>query len=1309
MTTPQDETPRPEDGGREVPPHGSEFPASGPPEESATGPSSNPGREDDIAADASTSHAITEGEAGEPAPTGDDDLPEWEPLTPELVEDEAIRGDFMLRWAVILLAFLLGCTHILATRALVHIKTGQYLMSHGWLPPETDVFSSTASDRPWINLSWLFDLLLGIVYSVSGGAIGVSVLAGLLAAVAFYIIGRTSRLDVSTWWGSICAALALLVCYPQFTAQPELVTLLGAAVLLWLLNQFQESEQSRALWLAVPLIAVWSNLDPRMFLGLGLLVLYAAGDSLGTFLGFASPLDGRRRKQLWLIVAACFGAALLNPFGWHSLAAPYTLYASEYPAFRLHAGVSPGPIELQNFSMVDPVYWETVDKTTIAGLLMATATVVTFFLNRRRLDLGQVLMFLGAAVAAVAVSHELALAAIVGCVLATVNAQAWYQESFRQTYSVETSELLFSRGGRAVTVLAFFGLAYLAVSGRLMGPEAARPGFGFDPRLQGDIDGYRAQLEDSFDRRPFNFLLSQGDILIWVDRKPFIDSRVALYDGEGDDNLLDLHNRTRYSLRRKRSTGATPSFDASDWTGDSSIWKAAFDRFEVTHVVPRMSRSWGNRPDYVTYFDLLVAGDDWALTSMGAVTAVFYRRDLDDPELRRYIAEHQVDFVDAAFQSEDGAIEIRPDWARPPSVYDQYLTLPVPYMPNAIQEASHYYRTFTGTKLPPGFGAALAYLTIRKANEGLAIDPGNADGYRYLGGTYAYLNDLEAQVAAAGNAPYTSKLRYFQAVSAFSQALVIEPDDAETRRQLLQLYLTTNKTDLALRELEIYDRLTADQIDLTGAELAARQGLTQLKEDLSQRVRDFDEIVDKALQNETDRLAIAQQAYQQGYVLKALEVLNDGVYLAQNPSAQRLHAYLLMEAGRPEEADTALARFQAPDALAVPVEWRTLSAFARLANGDYTQALQFWSEEIEIRQRYRMNGLMETLPLVQPPPAVIGQPHITWPIQQTAAVQDLLYRLPGELSTLEWNVALCELEVGRTKRAAAAFRRILDADPETALRPLIQFYLYQITNELIDGEPPSNRIPVTPDMFAPEEPQAEGPAATAVETKPAESKTAESKPAESKGSAQSQPPAVKKAPADPFARWEKAIAAFEEQDRKALPPKNGIVFVGSSSIRLWKLDESFPDLDVINRGFGGSQLADAVHFAERIVLKHEPRLVVLYAGDNDITAGKTPEQVFADFQEFVATVHAKLPETRIVYIPIKPSLKRWSLFDKMQRANDLIAEFCRQDERLASADIVTPMLGDDGKPRPELFAEDGLHLSAKGYELWTSVVTPHVK
>ena len=128
-----------------------------------------------------------------------DDLPEEIELTPEIVEDEAIRNDFMLRLAVVLLAVLVACTEISETRTLVHIKTGEYLGSHAVLPPRTDVFTHTASEKPWINLSWLFDLFSAGVFAV-GGAISLTVLKSLLAGLTAYLLIKAVKRDVPTWW-----------------------------------------------------------------------------------------------------------------------------------------------------------------------------------------------------------------------------------------------------------------------------------------------------------------------------------------------------------------------------------------------------------------------------------------------------------------------------------------------------------------------------------------------------------------------------------------------------------------------------------------------------------------------------------------------------------------------------------------------------------------------------------------------------------------------------------------------------------------------------------------------------------------------------------------------------------------------------------------------------------------------------------------------------------------------------------------------------------------------------------------------------
>ncbi|MGH9370577.1 MAG: SGNH/GDSL hydrolase family protein [Vicinamibacterales bacterium] len=199
------------------------------------------------------------------------------------------------------------------------------------------------------------------------------------------------------------------------------------------------------------------------------------------------------------------------------------------------------------------------------------------------------------------------------------------------------------------------------------------------------------------------------------------------------------------------------------------------------------------------------------------------------------------------------------------------------------------------------------------------------------------------------------------------------------------------------------------------------------------------------------------------------------------------------------------------------------------------------------------------------------------------------------------------------------------------------------------------------------------------------------------------------APAAQADRWAKEMAAFEQQDKQTLPAPGGIVFVGSSSIRLWDLSRSFPGLPVLNRGFGGSQISDSVAHVDLLVIRHKPRTVVFYAGDNDISAGKGPQVVADDFKTFVGKVHAALPQTRVAFIAIKPSIQRWALIAKVREANALIRAFSETDDRVGFIDIDGAMLGWDEKPRKDLLVADGLHLSAKGYELWNTLVRPFIQ
>ena len=192
------------------------------------------------------------------------------------------------------------------------------------------------------------------------------------------------------------------------------------------------------------------------------------------------------------------------------------------------------------------------------------------------------------------------------------------------------------------------------------------------------------------------------------------------------------------------------------------------------------------------------------------------------------------------------------------------------------------------------------------------------------------------------------------------------------------------------------------------------------------------------------------------------------------------------------------------------------------------------------------------------------------------------------------------------------------------------------------------------------------------------------------------------------AAWEQDMQAFAAQDATSPPPKGALLFIGSSSIRLWDtLASDFPGTSVINRGFGGSEIRDSTWYAGRIVVPYAPRQIVLYAGDNDLASGRSPVQVGDDFRAFVQRVRRDLPKVKIAYISNKPSPSRANLLDLQRQANALVkADAARLEVEFI--DVFTPMLDAQGQPRGELFLQDRLHMNAAGYEVWKQVIRPYL-
>jgi lysophospholipase L1-like esterase len=205
----------------------------------------------------------------------------------------------------------------------------------------------------------------------------------------------------------------------------------------------------------------------------------------------------------------------------------------------------------------------------------------------------------------------------------------------------------------------------------------------------------------------------------------------------------------------------------------------------------------------------------------------------------------------------------------------------------------------------------------------------------------------------------------------------------------------------------------------------------------------------------------------------------------------------------------------------------------------------------------------------------------------------------------------------------------------------------------------------------------------------------------------SSPPVAQ--PPDASQPFASEIQQFLATDRTNPPPKKGILFVGSSSIRLWKtLAQDFPGQPVYNRGFGGSQIIDSVRYADLIILPYRPKRIVIYAGGNDINAGKSPEQVFADFQTLATKIRTRLPKTEINYISIAPNPARWAQVEKVRATNRLIEDYARHTSHITYIDVFSHMLGADGQPKPDIYVADRLHMNENGYALWKQLVGPYL-
>jgi tetratricopeptide (TPR) repeat protein len=568
-------------------------------------------------------------------------------------------------------------------------------------------------------------------------------------------------------------------------------------------------------------------------------------------------------------------------------------------------------------------------------------------------------------------------------------------------------------------------------------------------------------------------------VLIWVGQKPFIDSRLGMY-GSAGSNIGELHRKLRLALRQR--------VPGDDRTGQRAVWHAAFEEYNISHVLPRLS---GRRPNYETFFDLMSDPErEWRLVRLGAASAAMYWNRPGDKELAVYLAAHPgADFLRQAFPRDETAEDppalslIAPP--REPSWYDRLLILPQNVISNEVQLARHYIqlRIVLASRISPDNGASLTLLAIRHARRGLVNEPNSSDAYQTLAACYLGLSELERYLDPTGGSAI-GPLRMRQALAALYNAVKCNPDDANAQMTLYQVLLATGKPDLALPHLREVQRITGTLTNLPADDERGQEEIERNREQMAQLTTQIETVrkeLRQSLQSDAEnnnRLEVVQGALSRGLPGEALQLLEeDQTIVAQNASVQMLMADLLLDAGRVEDA---LGQLEPMSAImlqqnpAVASRWRNATALANIAAGNYERARILLNEDADAATDMRLQSVLGTSPRLGEVPGISTAPFTHAPadvadmrgISRATLAADLLYGYPQQWNRDQFVLAACDMEDGRNRAAVKRLDDILQRDPESELRPVTAFYLTTMTGQAKSFTPPSQEIPISGEMFA---------------------------------------------------------------------------------------------------------------------------------------------------------------------------------------------------------------------------------------------------
>ncbi len=980
----------------------------------------------------------------------DDPLPEWEELSPELMEDECLRGDVMLKWAAILLSVLLGWVYITESSTLVQIRTGEYITTHGFLPPATDVFSATASQRRWVNLNWLSDVVLSLVHRAMGMP-GLSVMSAITVGGAFWFLSKISLPNVSTWWASICCLLGVIACFPMIQPGPTAFTILFLAALMWLMFVWQEHPDSAVVWGFPVLMLLWSNTSEEAIFGLLLAVVYL---SIQLIIGFGQKQQMSRLGIVLGLTILCgivFHPFMGGPIKGIEFARLESLEAQAY------GGVSEHFFDLM-FGMSLKPFWEVLTPFKIAAAGLLAVSFLTLLLNIRRLNWGFTAVWFMANSFALLFGDWAAYAAIVNVSVAILNGQDWYRNWSKMEFKIDSWSVFVARAGRAVTVLSFFALAYVAINGMLMGAEGRRIGTGLDPRWQNRIESTEEVVLHAYSDHIFPLRTEQGDLLIWLGKKPFVDSRLSLY-GSGGENLLALHREVRGALFGQ---------------GKREEWFDTLKKYEMTDALARL---WGRSPAYAPFTQLLVR-QDWAMTGIGAAGANFTYIGEPDAALQKHVEAHQAGkFVDQAFRQEDSklAVSLPPTYPKPTTDYDRWLIQKLPVLSNHVQMARHYdeIRSRLLNFISPQQATALAHLTIRHARADLFEDANEPLTYRLISNAQMQLDEIEQNVTRLSGSNSVLPMRSQLTLHAAFLAAQASGNDPNDLLRLFQIVLSQRKVDVAF---DIGSRILTDQrlalVQENSTQLAEMESLL---DQLGTHIEQVNEQISKSREEGVEQLQLASMAINSQCPKLAVKLLEEDLTKVVNdPGLQMTFATLLLDVGRSQDGLEQLEGMAAmmqqenipPQLVPTVSQWRNITALANLIASDYGRATTLWKDEANTLTEATLTSMVHS-----PFASAMTEPeHLLNPAMNARVIASSLIELPERWSTLQLQQALAELQVGHNASARDLLKGILDEHPEFSLRGNVVYYLVMLTGESYELAPPSSQVPVWGEMFAEDEP-----------------------------------------------------------------------------------------------------------------------------------------------------------------------------------------------------------------------------------------------